>query len=366
MAGGCDLRAVELHEGLAGLDFVAGLDEAIEAVAVHFDGVDADVDEQFHVARTGDADGVLGVCDGRDGAVIGSEDGLTGRVDADAGAEDAGREGRIGDVGVGDRVALDGSVDVACFTGDDGSLGLRSLSGHLVEGFLLFLGDGVFFPDDGGQKESGAGGDEQFNGVNQRMVDGQEARDTGDTVSGGAEGIAGEGAVDGCEERTDGAADHTADEGFHEPEVDTEDSGFGDAEGSGQRGRKSDRAGLLLVGLDRDSKAGAELCEVGSGGDGHPDVEACLTKHTGFDDVVHMVETKDDGDGVDGTHEECADAVADGDEPLRESEDPGFNEGEDRADDGHGQERRAEDRGQRDHEEVEGLRYVFVQPFLDL
>ena len=63
MVRGLDLRSVEGHDLLACLDLVAFLDEIDEAVAVHGDRVDADVDQDLHIARAGDADGVPGVRD---------------------------------------------------------------------------------------------------------------------------------------------------------------------------------------------------------------------------------------------------------------------------------------------------------------
>ena len=126
MVGGFDLRAVKFHDLLAGLDLVAFLDEICEAVAVHGHGVNADVDQDFHVAGAGDADGVFGFRNRADGAVIGSVDNALFRINGNALTEDAAGKGLVRDVLLGDDLALGGLDDLAGFALDDGVL--RSIS----------------------------------------------------------------------------------------------------------------------------------------------------------------------------------------------------------------------------------------------
>ena len=126
----------------------------------------------------------------------------------------------------------------------------------------------LFLPDDRRYQERDTGGDQQFNYIHRNVVDRQQAGNTGHAVGRRAQ------ARQGSEQRADRAADHARDKGFHEPEVHTEDGRFRDAQGGGQGGRQGYGLEFRVAALDCDGKAGAELCEVRGGRDGHPDVQA--------------------------------------------------------------------------------------------
>ena len=213
-------------------------------------------------------------------------------------------------------------------------------------------------PEHGGQGKCDAAGDGKDDGVLKRVGNSEVSGDTGNAVSCRAE------AEDSSHQGTCSAADHTSDEGLEEAHVHTEDSGLGDTKSCGQGGRDSHGLGLLVLDFQTDSKAGAELCEVRCGRDGHPGVEAALSQHTSLDDVVHVVQTHDDGRRVNSAHDTSADGVPDQD--LCSCKDVGLQGGEDRSDDPQGQECGDKNGGQRGNEEVDHLRDVLMQPLLDL
>ena len=116
--------------------------------------------------------------------------------------------------------------------------------------------------------------------------------------------------------------------------------------------------------LQTDCKAGAELCEVRSGCNRHPGIQACLGEHAGFNDIVHMVQTHDDGPRIDRAHRAGTDRILD--QNLRAGENPCLKLCEDRANDCEGDIRSDQNRGQRCDEQIEHFRHMFMQPFLDL
>ena len=123
MVSGFDLVDIEVEQQLAGLDLIALSNLRIEAVAVHGNCVDADVDQKFHIMVAGNTDRVLCIGRGGDLAVEGCVNNAELRLDAYALAENACREGLVGNVGGRNDVALDGSVDLALFAGDLGERG---------------------------------------------------------------------------------------------------------------------------------------------------------------------------------------------------------------------------------------------------
>ena len=120
-----DLGSVEGHDDLAGLDRITFRYGGSETVAVHGNCINTDVDQDLHVARACDTDGVLGISNGGNGAVIRSEDNAFGRIDSDAVAQNARREGRIRDLFSGNDLADRGSDDLAGFAADDRVCGSR-------------------------------------------------------------------------------------------------------------------------------------------------------------------------------------------------------------------------------------------------
>ena len=78
-----------------------------------------------------------------------------------------------------------------------------------------------------------------------------------------------------------------------------------------------------------------------------------------------MVETHDDGDRVQGTHNCRAYTETNRDEDLRARKNPGLKLSEDRANDGEGDERRCKNGAERGNEEVDDFRNMLVEPFLE-
>ena len=353
MVGGLDLVDVKVEKELAGLDLVALFNLGIEAVAVHGHGVDTDVDEELHAGGAGEADGVFGIRDRADLAVEGSHDIARSGLDADAIAQDAAGKGIIRNVLAGDDGAGCGRLDLTCGAADDGVFRDLDLLCGFRGGFLFLF----FLPEDPCAGEGDGARDQQDDGVLDRIVDGEITGDAGHAVSGRAE------AHEGCQQSADGTADTAGDEGLEEAHVDTEDRGLRDAERGGHGGRDSDGFGLLVSDLEADRKAGAELGEVGGGGDGHPGVQAGLGEHAGLNDVVHVVQAHDDGPGIDRAHDTGADGVADQD--LGTCQNVCLQGGEDRSDDPEGQESSHKDGAKRGDEEVDHLRHMLMQPLFD-
>ena len=69
VAGGCDLRQIHLQQQVALLDFIANLDLRAEAIALHLDGIHADVDQNLDAAVSQNAQRVATVRCLRDLAV---------------------------------------------------------------------------------------------------------------------------------------------------------------------------------------------------------------------------------------------------------------------------------------------------------
>ena len=69
VVGSADGVQIDLQQSGAGLDLLLFLDQSGEALALHLDGVHADMDQQLDAVVAGDADGVQGGSHLRDGAV---------------------------------------------------------------------------------------------------------------------------------------------------------------------------------------------------------------------------------------------------------------------------------------------------------
>ena len=187
----------------------------------------------------------------------------------------------------------------------------------------------------------------------------QEAEQAGNTVSSRAD------AEHGADRSADRAADHAADERLDKTEVDTEDSGLGDAEERRERGRERHGLELLVLSLESDREAGAALCEVSGRGDRHPAVESRVRYHADLDRVVHMVYTAHDRKRVDRRRECRADAPGNGDEPLYSDEYPLFESGEDGTENSKGEIAGRKNCYQRGNKEVDHFGNDLVQPFFE-
>ena len=312
------------------------------------------MDQDFHTCVVRKTDRVLGISNGSDLAVERSKYNALSGVDAYAFAQDAGSECVIRNVSLCYNSTNCGSNDLACVAADDrvcGSCYCGSRSCRCLLGSILF-------PEHAGQEECETAGDSKDDGVKQSVVDGQISGDTGNAISCCAD------AHECCYKSTNSTTDHAGDEGLEEAHVNTEDSGLCDTESCGHGGRNRDRLSLLILSLKTYCQAGAELREVSSRCDGHPCVESCLSQHTGLDNVVHVVKTHDNRPGIESTHKACADGVAD--QNLCECKDVCLSSSEDRADDPKCEESRYKYSGQRSYEQVDHLRNVLVQPFLNL
>ena len=73
---------IECHDDLAGLYLVAFSNLVVETFAVHSDGVNTDVDQDFHACCVCKADRVLGISNGSDLAVERSKYNALSGVDA--------------------------------------------------------------------------------------------------------------------------------------------------------------------------------------------------------------------------------------------------------------------------------------------
>lgn len=129
VTGSGDLGAIDLEHGLTGLHNIVGLDEALEAVAVHVDGIDANVHQDLDAAIGLQAHSVTH----GDGnlAVTGSVDQIVLGPHGAALAQDLATKDGIGHVGHLDDLALDGRAQhVGASRSRDGgrSSGSRGLS----------------------------------------------------------------------------------------------------------------------------------------------------------------------------------------------------------------------------------------------
>ena len=98
MAGSGDLGKIHLQQQIALLDLIAHLDLGAEAVALHLDGIHADVDQHLDIADALDAQCVAAVRGLGDLAVDGGVDLALGGVNAAALAQDALCKNLIGDL----------------------------------------------------------------------------------------------------------------------------------------------------------------------------------------------------------------------------------------------------------------------------
>lgn len=129
VTGSSDLGAVDLENGLAGLHDVVGLDETLEAVAVHVDGIDANVHQNLDAAIGLQTHGVTH----GDGhlTVAGSVDQIVLGPHGTALAQNLATKDGIGHVSHLDDLALDGRAQhVGASRSRDGgrSSGSRGLS----------------------------------------------------------------------------------------------------------------------------------------------------------------------------------------------------------------------------------------------
>ena len=98
MSGSRDFVQIHLQQQIALLDLVALLDLRAEAVALHLDGVNADMDQHLNTGSGHDAQRVAAVGGLGDLTVRGGVNFALGRVDAAALAQDALCKHLVGDV----------------------------------------------------------------------------------------------------------------------------------------------------------------------------------------------------------------------------------------------------------------------------
>ena len=119
VSGLCNLLFTEAEDRLPLLYLVVFLYERCEAVAVHLNGVDADVDEDLLIILTGDANCMFCLSDRRDCAVVRSKDDVGIRFDADARAEGSRCKGCIRNFRVRNNLTAYRSVDLSGRAADD-------------------------------------------------------------------------------------------------------------------------------------------------------------------------------------------------------------------------------------------------------
>ena len=306
------------------------------------------MNQHFHVSRAGNAHSVAGLGGGGNHAVKGSNHHVLLRNNAYAPAQNAAGEGLIGNFRVGNHLACHGSQNFSCLTGHH-----RCLLLLLCSGFRIL-------PHHQGENEGNAAGNGQQDGVEQGLVDNQVAGEAGNAVAAAPQ------AHNGAEHGADCAANHAADKGLHEAEVHAEDGRLRNAQRSGQRGGHRHGTGLHLMGLYSHRQTGAALGEVGSGGNGHPDIQPLSAgEHTHLNHIVHMMQAADHRQGVDGTHHQGAHAIAHRHQPLGKGQDVGLGSGEDGSDDGKGNKGGSQHRHQGGDKQVNDLRHNLVQPLLN-
>ena len=128
MACGADSVQIDLQQGSARLDLVAFLDQSLKALTVHLDGVHADMDQDLDAVIAGQTHSVQGGSHLIHSAVKRSVNGLTGGLNAAAGSEDALCKGLIGDVGLCQHLAAQGSQNRLALAKEFGGLFLFGLA----------------------------------------------------------------------------------------------------------------------------------------------------------------------------------------------------------------------------------------------
>ena len=128
MACGADGVQIDLQQRSAGLDLVTFLDQSLEALAVHLNGIHADMDQDLDAVIAGQTHSVQGGSHLIHGAVERSVHGLAGRLDAAAGSEDALCKGLVGDVGLCQHLAAQGSQNRLALAKEFGGLFLFGLA----------------------------------------------------------------------------------------------------------------------------------------------------------------------------------------------------------------------------------------------
>ena len=302
MAGCFDLRCIKGDEPVALADKLSLFYVAGESVAVHADGVKADVEQDLCAVGDAHADCVVGAGHGScDDCVCRSNEYIISGFNGNSFAESAGSKDLIGNF-----------VDIYGFAGEesahlDGTAdSLKIRFGNLCCRCLCRQSSRLFvnaagLAQDGGQDERNTYGNQHSDRIEcpELRLDGQDAGQAADADTGGhAAGQYGEHA------RKCGTC-HTADEGEHVLEVDTEDGGLCDAQVTGNAGRNVDFLHLCVLLLQEDhAQNSTALCDVGKGDHRPQHGAAEVSDQLQVDGVGHVMETGDYQRCIDET-EDC-------------------------------------------------------------
>jgi len=118
MAGCADGIQIDLQQRSAGGDLLALLDQCGKALTLHVHGIHADMDQQLGALAAGHAHSVQGGGDLGHSAVKGSVHGITGGLNAAAGAQNALCKSLVRDVGLCQHLALQRRQDRLALVGE--------------------------------------------------------------------------------------------------------------------------------------------------------------------------------------------------------------------------------------------------------
>ena len=260
------------------------------------------MDEKLKAGICGNTDRMLGLSNCGDRAVTRSDNNALCRSNSETCAEDTRCKCCIRDIILLYKRSDCRGDDLVSADFNNDRLGSHVDCRSCRSCFLLRL---FFLEDHIGNDKCQTAGDCKNDRVKECVVDGQVTRDTGNTVSGSTD-------AHKCSHKSAcSAADHTCDERLEEAHVNTEDSRLCDTESCGHGRRNRNCLCLIILGSETDCKAGAELCKVRCRSDRHPGIQTLGSKHTGFDNVVHMVQTHDDCTRIKSTHDHRTERVSD-------------------------------------------------------
>lgn len=165
------------------------------------------------------------------------------------------------------------------------------------------------------------------------------------------------------QETTAAAADHGHNEGLYKAQVDTKDSGFGDAEQSGQAGGVCNLLGLGRECLDGDCQNRTGLCDVAAGADRVEVVPAIVCQHADFEEVQDVMDAEDAEQLTKTAVEQTADAKGQREQTFNSVQDNIFYRVQDGAEDEQRQNDADDQRDERGDNQIDGIRDTLAQPF---
>ena len=294
VSGSLDRLAVKVQELLSLCNLLSAIDECLEAIAIHSDCIDPNVNQDFNAVLGSNANSVLCREKHCDFAIERSIDQFTIWLDANGRTHGFRSKHRISNLGCRNHLSIDRKSNNAllcckCILGRN----------YFWSRCCFFL----FVPEEECQCKCNAASDRKKDRVAKRILSDQIAWDTCNAI-GNSTNL--EDCAKQCTNCTTSRCEY---KWLHESQVDTEDRRLGNSKGSREGRRNRNCLCLSVLCFDTNSKASTKLREVGSGSNRHPCVQCASCEHAKLDCVVHVVKTHDNSDRIYCTHDARANRV---------------------------------------------------------